>query len=152
MLEEKILNDYRQALKGKDKLKASVLSFLRAEMINVAMAAKKKELDDKGVISVVRKQIKARQDSIEAFEKGNRQDLADKEKSELVILKSYLPPELEEAELNKIIDEVISEVGAQSPKDMGNVMKEVTPKVAGRADGRRVSDLVKKKLMPSKES
>jgi len=152
MLEEKILNDYRQALKDKDKLKVSVLSFLRAEMINVAMAAKKKELDDKGVISVIRKQIKARQDSIEAFEKGNRQDLADKEKKELVILKTYLPPELAEDELNKIIAEVISEVGAQGPKDMGKVMKEVTPKVAGRADGKMVSDLVKKKLLPPKES
>ncbi|MBL7070500.1 MAG: GatB/YqeY domain-containing protein [Candidatus Omnitrophica bacterium] len=152
MLEEKILNDYRQALKDKDKLKVSVLSFLRAEMINVAMAKKIKQLDDKDVISVIRKQIKSRQDSIEAFEKGNRQDLADKEKKELLILKTYLPAELAEDELNKIIAEVISEVGAQGPKDMGKVMKEVTPKVAGRADGKRVSDLVKKKLTPPKDS
>jgi len=152
MLEEKVLNDYRQALKDKDKLKASVMNFLRAEMINVAMAQKVKQLDDKGVISVIRKQIKARQDSIEAFEKGNRQDLADKEKKELGILAAYLPPELAEDELDKIIAEVITEVGAQGPKDMGKVMKEVTPKIAGRADGKRVSDLVKKKLIPPKDS
>jgi len=150
MLEEKILNDYRQALKDNDKLKSSVLNFLRAEMINVAFAQKKKELDDNSVLSVIRKQIKAREDSIEQFEKGNRQDLADKEKAELKILKSYLPPELAQSELMKIIEEVIADTAAEGPKDMGKVMKEIGVRVAGRADGKKVSDLVKERLTKAK--
>lgn len=146
MLEERILNDYKEAMKAKDALRTSVLSFLRAELINVAMAKSKKSLDDGEVISVVRKQIKARQDSIEAFTKGGRMDLADKEAKELEILKQYLPKELSEEEIKKIIDEVVAATGASSIKDMGRVMKEVSALVAGRADGKLVSDLVKAKL------
>jgi len=147
MLEEKILNDYKEAMKAKDALKTSVLSFLRAELINVAIAKNKKNLDDLEAIAVIRKQIKARQDSIEAFTKGGRTDLADKEASELEILKKYLPPELSSEEITKIINEVIVATGASSVRDMGKVMKEVSAKVSGRADAKLVSDLVKAKLM-----
>lgn len=151
MLEEKILNDYKEAMKSKDALKSSVLSFLRAELINVAMAKKKKALDDSDVISVVRKQIKARQDSIEQFKKGNRLDLADKEAKEAEILKTYLPAELAQEEIKKIIEEAVAAVGASEMKDMGKVMKEVTAKVAGKADGKLVSDLVRERLAKPKE-
>jgi len=146
MLEEKILNDYKEAMKNRDTLKASALSFLRAELINVAIAKKKKNLDDNEVIAVIRKQIKAHQDSIEQFKQGSRQDLADKETKEREVLKSYLPQELSEDEIKKIIEEAISLTGAKDLKDMGRVMKEVTAKIAGKADGKLVSDLVKEKL------
>lgn len=146
MLEEKIFSDYKQAMKDKDTLRAGVLSFLRAELMNTAVAKKKKELDDNEVISVIRKQIKARQDSIEQFSKGNRPELAEKEEKELAILKEYLPPELSETELKAIIEEVVIAVGAQTIKDMGKVMKELTVKVAGKADGKLVSDLVRQRL------
>jgi hypothetical protein len=146
MLEEKILNNYKEAMKNKDTLKSSVLSFLRAEMINVAIAKKKKSLDDNEVIAVVRKQIKARQDSIEQFKKGNRQDLADKETRELEVLKSYLPPQASDEEIKKIIEEAVSLTAAQGMKDMGKVMKEVTQKIADKADTKLVSDLVKERL------
>jgi uncharacterized protein YqeY len=146
MLEEKMLNDYKEAMKSKDALRSSVLSFLRAEMINAAMAKKKAKLDDSEVIPVVKKQIKQRQDSIEQFTKGGRQDLADKEAKELEILKAYLPPEMPAEEIKKIIEEVVVSTGAQGPKDMGKVMKEVAAKVAGLADGKLVSDLVKERL------
>jgi uncharacterized protein YqeY len=146
MLEERIFNDYKEAMKNKDALKTSVLSFLRAEMINIAFAKKKKSLDDNECIAVIRKQIKARQDSIEQFTKGARQDLADKEARELVILKGYLPEELSIQEISKIIEEAVALSGAQDIKDMGKVMKEVTAKIAGKADGKIVSDLVKEKL------
>ena len=106
MLEEKILNDYREAMKNKDALKSSVLSFLRAELINVAIAKKKKSLEDEEVISVLRKQIKARQDSIEHFEKGARPELAQKERQELGILKIYLPAEMPADEIKKIFRKV----------------------------------------------
>jgi uncharacterized protein YqeY len=146
MLEEKILGDYKEAMKNKDNLKSSVLSFLRAEMINLAMAKKKKALDDSEVISVIKKQIKQRQDSIEQFTKGNRPELAEKETKELGILKTYLPPELSVDEIKKIIEEAVLATGAQGLKDMGKVMKEVTVKVAGQADGKLISDLVKERL------
>ena len=146
MLEEKIFNDYKEAMKSKDTLKASVLSFLRAELINVAIAKKKKKLEDNDIVAVIRKQIKEHQDSIEQFKKGNRQDLVDKETKELEILKTYLPPQLSEDEIKKIIEEVIALVSAQGPKDMGLVMKEVSAKIANQADGRLVSDLVRGRL------
>lgn len=146
MLEEKILNDYKEAMKSRDTLKSSVLSFLRAEMINVAMAKKKKALDDNEVVAIIRKQIKARQDSIAQFKQGNRQDLADKETKEAEILKSYLPSELSSDEIKKIIEEIVLSTGATDMKDMGRVMKEVLAKVAGQADNKVVSDLVKERL------
>lgn len=146
VLEEKILNDYKEALKQKDTLRSSVLSFLRAEMINVAVAKKKNKLDDGEVITVIKKQVKQRQDSIEQFTKGNRLDLADKETKELQILKTYLPPELPPEEINKIIEEAILATSAQGMKDMGKVMKEASAKIAGRADAKFVSDLVRERL------
>ena len=149
MLNEKLLQDYKESMKNKDTLKSSVLSFLRAELMNVAIAKKKKELDDSEVVAVVRKQIKARQDSITQFKQGNRLDLAEKESKELEILKSYLPPELPEDQIKNIIAEVITSTGAQGIKDMGRVMKEVNARIAGQADGKLVSDLVKMKLSSS---
>ncbi len=146
MLEEKILNDYKEAMKARDTLKSSALSFLRAEMINVAIAKKKKNLDDNEVVAVIRKQVKAHQESIEQFKIGNRQELVDKETNELQMLKSYLPLELSQEEIKKIIEEAMAASGAQDIKDMGKVMKEVTAQIAGRADGKLVSDLVRTRL------
>ncbi len=146
MLEDVILNDYKEAMKNKDTLKSSVLNFLRAEMINAALAKKKTKLDDNESFTVIRKQIKARQDSIEQFTKGNRQDLADKEAKELVVLKSYLPEELPAEEIKKIIEEIAISTAALGMKDMGKVMKEVAIKIAGKADGKLVSDLVRERL------
>ena len=146
MLERKIFNDYKEAMKNRDTLKSSALSFLRASLINVAIEKKKKNLDDNDCIAVIKKQIKQRQDSIEQFQKGNRQDLADKETKELEILKSYLPPELPAEEIKKIIEEAVALTAAQDMKDMGKVMKEITAKIAGRADGKLVSDLVRERL------
>ncbi len=146
MLEEKILNDYKEMMKSRDTLKSSVLSFLRADMMNVAVAKKKKALDDSEVIAVIKKQIKQRQDSIEQFTKGNRPDMADKETRELAILKEYLPPELSAEEIKKIIEEALITTAAKDMKDMGKVMKEVNAKIAGQADGKLVSDLVRERL------
>ena len=146
MLEEKILNDYKAAMKSRDNFKSSVLSFLRAELINTAIAKKKKNLEDNDCIAVIRKQIKQRQDSIEQFTKGGRIDLADKEAREMTILKTYLPEELSEAEIKKIIEAAVVATVACGMKDMGKVMKEVGAKIAGQADPKTVSDLVKERL------
>lgn len=146
MLEEKILNDYKEAMKTRDALTSSTLSFLRAQIMNTAIERKKKSLDDNDIIAVIKKLIKQHQDSIEQFIKGNRRDLADKEIKELEILKKYLPPQLSSEEIKKIIEEAIITVGAQGPKDMGRVMKEVSAKAAQSADGKLVSDLVRERL------
>ncbi len=146
MLEEKIQKEYIEAMKNRDTIKSTMLNTLRAEFMNAAIAKKKNKLDESEIIGVIRKQIKQHQDSIEQFTKGGRQDLVDKEEKELVVLKSYLPPELSEQELKRIIDEAIAAVGAQSLKDMGKVMKEVQAKVGIQADGRTVSALVQQKL------
>jgi uncharacterized protein YqeY len=146
MLEEKILNDYKEAMKAKDTLRSSALSFLRAQMMNAAIEKRKKNLEDAETIAVIKKQIKQRQDSIEQFTKGNRMDLADKETKELQLLKSYLPPELGEEEISKIIEEAVLQLGASGLKDMGKVMKEVQARLAGQADGKLVSELVKQRL------
>ena len=146
MLEDKILEDFKNAMKNKDALRVSTLSFLRAQLKNVAIDKKKDKLDDIDVIAVIKKQIKQRQDSIENFKTGNRLDLAEKEQNESDILKLYLPQELSKEELEKIIAEVISATGANTMKDMGKVMKELTPKMAGRADNKLVSELIRAKL------
>jgi hypothetical protein len=151
MLEERILNDYKQALKAKDALVVSTLSFLRSQIMNAAIAKGKKTLDDCEVIAVVKKQVKQRQDSIEQFRKGGRQDLVDKETKELGILKQYLPEEMSLEELRKIIQEVVAQIPDAAAKDMGRIMKEIMAKVAGRADGRLVSNEVKNYLLGSEK-
>jgi uncharacterized protein len=142
-LEEKIMADFKEAMKAKDQLRTSVLSFLRSQFSYLALEKKKKSLDDADCIGVIKKSIKQHQDSIEQFKAGNRQDLADKEAREMEILKVYLPAEMSAEELKKIVDESIASTGATSIKDMGKVMKEVMAKSAGRADSRSVSEMVK---------
>jgi len=95
---------------------------------------------------LLKKQIKQRQDSIEQYEKGARQDLADKEKAELAILKTYLPEEMSPDDVEKVIADIITATGAQGMKDMGKVMKEAAGRLAGRADNKAVSEAVKKML------
>ncbi len=146
MLEEKIFNDYKEALKNKDSVKSSILSFLRSQMMNAALEKKKDKLDDNEVIAVIKKQIKQHQDSIEQFKAGGRQDLIDKEIKELEIIKIYIPEELAPDALKKVIGEVVSELSASGMKDMGKVMKEVMARTAGKADSKLISDLVKQRL------
>ena len=122
------------------------MNFLRAQLKNVRIEKRSETLEDKDVVTVIKKQIKQRQDSIEQYEKGGRQDLADKEIAEMAILKSYLPEELSEQALQQLVEQAIAETGAQSMKDMGNVIKAVAAKAQGKADNRVVSELVKKAL------
>ncbi|MEI8175356.1 MAG: GatB/YqeY domain-containing protein [Candidatus Omnitrophota bacterium] len=145
-IEERIMNDYKEALKNKDQARISTVTLLRSAFKNLAIDKKVEKLEDADAISIVRKQIKQRQDSIEQFTKGNRPDLADKEIKELEILKTYLPQELSAEELKAMIGEAVAATGAAGMKDMGRVMKEVNAKAAGRADGKLVSDLVRERL------
>ncbi len=143
--EEKLMEDLKKAIKEKDQIRVSVIKLLRAELKN-AKIAKMADLTEEDFIKIVRKEIKKREEAIDMYKKGGREDLAAQEEKELGILKEYLPPQLSDEELEKIIDEVIEEVGATSMKDMGKVMKEVMARVSGRADGSKVSAIVKSKL------
>ena len=147
MLDQKINQDYVTAMKARDQVRSSTLNFLRAQIKNVRIEKREETVSDADVITVIKKQIKQRQDSIEQYTKGGRQDLADKETAELNILKEYLPKELSDEHIKAIIAETLNESQATSVKDMGKVMKGVMDKVAGNADNKKVSDLVKQALM-----
>ena len=146
LLEDKIFKDYAQALKAQDKHKSGFLSFVRADLKNRAIELKKEKLDDDEALAVLQKQKKRLQDSKEAIVKSGRQELLEPIERELVLINEYLPQPLEESELVKVIEEVISEVEASSIKDMGKVMKEVIAKVGARAEPKQVSALVKSRL------
>ncbi|MFA5088711.1 MAG: GatB/YqeY domain-containing protein [Candidatus Omnitrophota bacterium] len=146
MLEQQINENFKQAMRDRDAIRVSTLSFLRAQLKNVMIDHKVDSLEDSQIIVVIKKQIKQRQDSIEQFGKGGRQDLVDKEKAELEILKSYLPKEMGPEELKKLVEESIQEAQASGIKDMGKVMKVVMPKTAGQADNKQISELVKQLL------
>jgi len=145
MLLEQIQNDLKTALKEKNELQVSTLRLLLSETHN-RQIEKQTELVDEDIVGVLRKEVKKRQESVEAYEKGGRQELADKEKGELQFLSKYLPQEMDPQELEKIVKEVIGEVGAKEPGDFGKVMGVVMGKVKGRIDGSKVSDAVKKLL------
>lgn len=143
---DKISADLTAAMRAKDQLRLDTLRMAKAALMNREVE-KKRSLDDAESQQVVVSMIKQRRDSIEQFRNGGRPELADKEQREIEVLEGYLPPPLGDTELEAIVAEAIAEAGATSPKDMGRVMKGVMAKLAGRAaDGKVVSDLVKKKL------
>lgn len=146
MLTDKIAADMKDAMRARDTLRLGTLRMLKSALEYYLIEKKSEALTDADTISVIKKQVKQRQDSIAGFEQGGRTDLADKEKAELAILKEYLPEELAPDQVAAIIDETIAELGAESKADMGKVMKAVQPKLAGRADNRQVSQLVAARL------
>jgi len=147
-LQQQIDEDIKSAMKAREAERLSVLRMLKAALKNAAIekGGAAAELDDAEASAIVRKQVKQRQDSIEGFEKGNRPELAAKEKAEAEILAGYLPKALAESELEALVTDAIAEVGATSKAQMGAVMKIVQAKAAGRADGRTLSGLVARKL------
>lgn len=146
MLTDKIAADMKEAMRARDAARLSTLRLLKSAIEYHKIEKKQEQLTDADVIAVIKKQVKQRQDSIEGFEKGGRADLVEKEKAELAVLKSYLPEELSQAQVEEVVKAVIAEVGATTRADMGKVMKAVQAKVAGRADNRLVSQLVSANL------
>ena len=142
---EKLKVDMIEAMKNKEKEKLTVIRMVKAAM-DQEHIDRKREINDELLIDVVNKQIKMRMDSIAEFEKGNRSDLIEKTQNELAILEAYLPEQLSEEEVNTIIDEIFIEVKPESQKDMGKVMKEATTKLKGKADMKKVSEIIKSKL------
>lgn len=144
-LTEKIRADMTEAMKAQAKERLSTLRMLQSAMKNEQINVGR-ELSDEEAMSIIRKAVKQRQDSIEQFTKGNRPELAEKERSEMAVLQTYLPPELTDDELESGIREIVASTGAQSKKDMGKVMKEASAKYKGRADGKKLQEIVSRLL------
>lgn len=144
-MRNQILEDLKIAMKNQDKERLSVIRMVKGS-IQMAELNKKHELTDDEVFDVISKEIKSRKDSILEFEKGNRQDLIEKTQSEIDILKNYLPKQLADDELFKLVDDVFEEVKPSSTKDMGKIMKLLKPNVVGKADMGFVSKVVKDKI------
>ena len=144
-LAQQIQTDYLAAYKAKDALRLSVLRHLKTAATNLSVELKRDVTDDE-LLDVILKQAKQRQDSIEQFNAGGREDLAAKEAAELVILKDYLPQTIEGSELENAVNEAIAKTGATAPRDMGKVMTSLMQDYKGRLDGKAVSALVREKL------
>jgi uncharacterized protein len=145
-LREQIISDMTASMKAQDAPRTSTLRMVKAAMMN-RQIEKGGELDDEEMTKLLRSLVKQRRDSVEQYEKGGRQDLADKEKAEIEVIEAYLPQAASQEEINAAVAAAIVETGASSIKDMGKVMKSVQAALAGKnADGRTVSEIVKAKL------
>ena len=142
---EKIKNDIVSALKEKDALKLQTLRGIKGE-VDLEHINKKVDINDDLVLTILSRGIKTRRESITEFEKGNRQDLIDKTQNEIDLLQIYLPKQLDDSEINKILDEAFNKVNPTGVKDMGLIMREVTPLLKGKADMGKVSSIIKERL------
>ena len=146
-LSERLTEDMKAAMKSgpAGKVRLDTIRFLRAALKNVEID-KKAPLSDEDVLGIISKQVKQLKDSIDEFEKGGRPDLIDKAKAEIEVLSGYLPQQMSEAEVRDLARQIIAEVGAQGPKEMGKVMGPLVARTKGRADGKLVQQVVKELL------
>jgi uncharacterized protein YqeY len=140
-LRKKVSDDLKQAMKSGDTVRRDTLRMLIASIHN-AEIAKQADLEESDILRVLSKEVKRHQESIEAFKKGNRADLVAKEEAELAILEGYQPRQMSRAEVIAAAKEVITAVGASGPGDKGSVMKELMPRLKGRADGKEINEVV----------
>ncbi len=163
VLKQEIQNDLTEAVKKQDEITRSVLRMLFASLINKEKEKRyklvkaeqnlsekdiesKSQLIEEELVQLIQSEIKKRREAILGFEKGGKLDLADQEKQEIKILEKYLPEQFSEQEIKKLAEEAIKQCGAKEFKDMGNVMKELMPKIKGKAEGGKVSEIVKNLL------
>jgi uncharacterized protein len=145
-LKDQIITDMTAAMKASDKARTSTLRMVKAALQNREIE-KGGPLDDEELMKLLRSLVKQRRDSVEAYEKANRQDLVDKEKGEIAVIESYLPQSASQEMIEQAVAAAITETGATSIKDMGKVMKTAQALLAGKnADGRTVSEIVRTKL------
>ena len=146
-LEEKINNDLKQAMLNKDEASLRGIRAIKSAIL-LAKTEKgaAKTLNDEAETRLLQKLVKQRKDSLEIYEKENREDLAKKEREEIVVIERYLPQQLSMAELKEALKKIMNDVGAQSPQDLGKVMGIATKQLAGKADGKTISTLVKELL------
>lgn len=138
---EKIDSDLKTAMKEKNEIKLGTLRMLKAAIKNKEID-KKQALSEPEILEIIQKQVKQRRESIAEFQKANRQDLLSKETAEIAVLEQYLPKQLTEAELKVMVQKAIQATGAKAKTDIGRIMKEVMPQIAGRADGKQVNQII----------
>ena len=146
-LEERLVEEMKQAMKSNEKLRLSTIRMIRTSVKNKEIEVRKK-LEDEEIQRVIQGMLRKSEESVEQFRAGGRMDLVEKETQEMEILKSFLPKSLSQEEILKVIDEIIQENQASSLKDLGKVMKSVMSKLAGKADGKLINQLVKERLSP----
>ena len=144
-MKDELLQDLKEAMKNKDTLRKDTITMLRAAILQVEKDSQKTLTDDE-ICAIVAKEAKKRKESVKEYEDAGRQDIADSLKQEVEILSKYLPEQLSQEEIVKLVEDAVKESGAASPRDMGKVMSILRPKTAGKADGKLVSDIVKEKL------
>ena len=137
--------DMKQAMRDRDVVRRDIIRYLRSEIRNQEIK-ERKELDDQGVTQVLSRQAQQRRDSIEIYKEAGREDLVEKEQGELTLILSYLPQQMSADEITELVQQVIAEVGASGPGDMGKVMGAIMPRVRGKAEGREVNDIVQQTL------
>lgn len=145
MLKEKLLQDFKDAMKEKDELKKNTIMMVRAAVLQIEKDTQKEVLDNQ-IIEIMAKEVKKRKESLSDYEKSGRNELIEQINKEIKIIKTYLPEELSDEEIKKIVEEAIKETGAESIKDMGKVMQAAKTKAAGRADNKVINDIVKSLL------
>jgi uncharacterized protein YqeY len=140
-IKQRLVDDIKQAMKDGDTVKRSILRLLMSS-INNAEIAKRADLEDADILGIIAKEVRQHQESIESFKQGNRQDLVAKEEAEMAILQGYLPQQMTREEIVEAARQVMVEVGAQGPGDKGKVMKQLMPKLKGKADGKEINSIV----------
>ncbi len=146
-MEERLVQEMKEAMKSNDKLRLSTIRMIRSTVKNKEIELRK-PLDDGEIQKAIQGMVRKGEESVEQFKLGGRMDLVEKESKEIEILKSFLPQALTREEILKIIDETIEETQSTSLKDIGKLMKSVMPKLQGKADGKLVNQLVKERLSP----
>lgn len=147
MLKEKLQADLSAAMKARDEVRTRTLRMTLTAVTNEEVSGKKaRELSDDDIVKVLQREAKKRREAAEAFADAGRTEQAEAERAEGVILEEYLPAQLTDEELTALVTAAIAETGAEGPRAMGQVMKVLTPRIAGRADGKRVSGEVKRRL------
>lgn len=144
-LKDRLMADMKTAMKARQKEKLTVIRSMRSA-IRQAEIDGKTELNDDGVISIISKELKMRQDSLAEFQKGGRDDLVAKTKEEIAVIMPYLPEQLSEDAIKALVKDAVTKTGASSPKDMGKIMKLLMPEVKGKADGKLVNSIVREML------
>ena len=145
MLKEKLMDDLKSAMRDKDDLRKDTVQMIRAAILQIEKDTGT-QVDDNKIIDIIAKESKKRKDAAADFEKSGRQDLIDRNNKELEIINSYLPEQLSREEIESIVKEIVTSLGATSMKDMGNVMREAKAKMGASADGKTINEVVKSLL------
>jgi uncharacterized protein YqeY len=146
-LEERLIEEMKQAMKSNDKLRLSTIRMIRSAVKNKEIE-QRSQLTDEGIARVIQGMLRKGEESVEQFRVGGRMDLVEKEEKEIEILRSFLPQPISREEILKVIEQSIEETQASSSRDIGKVMKSVMPKLGGKADGKMINQLVKERLSP----